>query len=460
MQPTSRSVIQEVSPSRTFEVLTAFAEQASDDPEALEQALRRMTLGLRETLGVQALAMKGVTQLGNLSIIEGETDGRSAVEFPILRGKMCLGTISAFMDEDEHLDEVRANALRTAAAVASLAIFTLDASETVARQAAQGSVVQLASEAMGTILDENQLYRTVLVLTLELLSSSAGAVFLENDGEVSIGFEDQEERLQALRQVALSDRKPWMGHIGNGHTLGVRIGRSGGAIFLFREMKPYTVAEGVSLKLVARQLAYAQERSRLHAALEQTNIETILALSAALESRDRTTGDHIERTQLLAERVAVGLQLSPDDVQATRYTAILHDIGKIGIPDSILNKTGKLDDDEWRVMKRHCAIGANILSKVAGFKQVSKAVLAHHERFDGQGYPAGISGTKIPIEARIVAVVDAYDAMTHDRPYQKAMSHDEAIKQLDLSSGAQFFPEVVEVMKAVLAEERLVLSDD
>ncbi len=183
-------------------------------------------------------------------------------------------------------------------------------------------------------------------------------------------------------------------------------------------------------------------------------MDTILALAAALESRDGTTGDHIERVRLLAERVAVGLQLGPDDVQAVQYAAILHDVGKIGIPDSILNKPAKLNEDEWETMKRHSAIGADILAKIAGFERVSEAVLAHHERFEGQGYPAGIAPTSIPIESRIVSVVDAYDAMTHDRPYHKAMSHDEAMKQLDLHSGTQFDPAVVEVMKAVLAEKR------
>ena len=339
MEPTFRSTTWDASYLGAFEVLTAFGGLISDDPGALAQGLRRIAHGLQENLGVRALAVKAVTEAGELYITEGDTDSRSAVEFPILRGKMLVGTVSAFLDENEHLGEVRAGALRTAAAMASLAISAADASKTVSRQAAQGSVVQLVSEALGTILDESQLYRTVLMLTLELLSSSAGAVFLDNDDVVSVGFEDREERLQALRRMTFLDSKPWMGRVGNGHVLATRIGRSGGAIFLFREMKPYTVTEGVSLKLVARQLTRAQERSRLYAALEQTNMEAILALSAALESRDKTTGNHIERVRLLAEKVAVELQLAPDDVRATRYTAILHDVGKIGIPDSILNKS-------------------------------------------------------------------------------------------------------------------------
>ncbi len=166
-------------------MLTAFGQLVSDDLGALEQGLRRMARGLKENLSLRALAVKATTLSGELSITEGEIDGGSAVEFPIIRGKMLLGTISAYLDEPERLGEVRASALRAAAAVTSLAISVADASESLARQAAQGSVVKLASEALGTILDENQLYRTVLMLTLELLNSSAGVVLLENDGTAS-----------------------------------------------------------------------------------------------------------------------------------------------------------------------------------------------------------------------------------------------------------------------------------
>jgi len=234
-EPTFRSAIRDASSSGAFEVLTAFGERVSDEPEALEQGLRRMARGLQENLGVRALAVKAATQSGEFSITEGEIDGGSAVEFPIIRGKILLGTISAYLDKPEHLGEVRAGALRAAAAMASLAISAADTSETVAQQAAQGSVVQLASEALGTILEENQLYQTVLMLTLELINSSAGAVFFGNDVMVSVGLEDQEERRRALRRVMFPDRKPWMGRVGNVHALGTRIGRSGEAIFLFRE---------------------------------------------------------------------------------------------------------------------------------------------------------------------------------------------------------------------------------
>lgn len=184
-EPTFHSPTWDANPSGAFEVLTTFGELVSDAPGALEQGLRRMARGLKENLSLRALAVKATTLSGELSITEGEIDGGSAVEFPIIRGKMLLGTISAYLDEPERLGEVRASALRAAAAVTSLAISVADASESLARQAAQGSVVKLASEALGTILDENQLYRTVLMLTLELLNSSAGVVLLENDGTAS-----------------------------------------------------------------------------------------------------------------------------------------------------------------------------------------------------------------------------------------------------------------------------------
>lgn len=219
---------------------------------------------------------------------------------------------------------------------------------------------------------------------------------------------------------------------------------------MLRDEQPYGEPDVTSLRLVARQLSYARERSQLHAALEQRGLEAILALSAALESRDGTTGDHIDRAQHLAEDVALDLGLEPAEARNARYTAILHDVGKIGVPDAILNKPGALSEEEWETMRLHPGIGAEILSSIAGFERISGAVLAHHERFDGGGYPEGLSGDQIPLEARIISVVDAYDAMTNDRPYRKAMTHNEAIRELEQGAGTQFDPRVVESLGHVI----------
>jgi putative nucleotidyltransferase with HDIG domain len=170
----------------------------------------------------------------------------------------------------------------------------------------------------------------------------------------------------------------------------------------------------------------------------------------AAEVRYRARASHAMRTQKLAGRVAVELGLSPDEIRVVRYAAILHDIGKWAIPDSILDKPGKLNESEWEIVRRHPELGAQVLVGIAGFERVRAAVAAHHERFDGRGYPAGLAGRVIPLEARLISVADAYDAMTSDRPYRKALSHVRAMEQLDTRAGSQFDPAVVAATKAVL----------
>jgi putative nucleotidyltransferase with HDIG domain len=159
---------------------------------------------------------------------------------------------------------------------------------------------------------------------------------------------------------------------------------------------------------------------------------------------------HVERTRALVGEVAVRLELGAEETWTARQAAVLHDIGKIHIPSSILCKPGKLSEHEWEIMRRHPEIGAEMLSGISGLERVRAAVLAHHERFDGRGYPAGLAGDEIPAEARLISVVDAYDAMTNDRPYRKALSHEEAITELEAGAGSQFDPFVVEAVKAVL----------
>ncbi len=183
-------------------------------------------------------------------------------------------------------------------------------------------------------------------------------------------------------------------------------------------------------------------------------LDAVSALVSALESHCGTVeGLHAERTAALAGKVAARLGLGPEETRTAWHAAVLHDIGKIDIPVSILDKPGKLNEREWEIIRRHPEVGAWMLSGIAGFERVRAAVVAHHERFDGQGYPYGLVGSEIPRAARLISVVDAYDAMMHDRPYQKALSHEEAVRQLDLGSGSQFDPAMVEALKAVLKRE-------
>ena len=176
-----------------------------------------------------------------------------------------------------------------------------------------------------------------------------------------------------------------------------------------------------------------------------------------LSPLDRSAVDHMRCVERLAGEAAAWLGLDPELVCVVRRAALLHDLGKMVIPPSVLNKPAKLSAAEWKIVRRHPEIGADLLSRIGVSKQVCEAVFAHHERWDGGGYPTGLAGSDIPIEARLIAVADAYDAMTNYRPYCGALNHDRAIEQLNLGSGNQFDPVAVEAVEAALT---LVLDKD
>ncbi|HUF54606.1 MAG TPA: HD domain-containing phosphohydrolase [Dehalococcoidia bacterium] len=167
-------------------------------------------------------------------------------------------------------------------------------------------------------------------------------------------------------------------------------------------------------------------------------------LSSALEIRDKMTHRHARRVARMSAFVAREMKLTEDQVLQIEYAAALHDIGKIGVADSILNKAQPLDEGEWTHMRRHSELGYKVLNGIDFLHESAEIVYAHHERFDGQGYPRGLSGEEIPLGARVFAVIDAYDAMTSRRPYREAMAQEDAIEEIQRHSGQQFDPQVVE----------------
>jgi diguanylate cyclase (GGDEF)-like protein/putative nucleotidyltransferase with HDIG domain len=178
--------------------------------------------------------------------------------------------------------------------------------------------------------------------------------------------------------------------------------------------------------------------------------DAVSALAVTLLERDRYTGDHSEAVVELAGSVARGLGLDEEEIGRVQAAAQLHDIGKVAIPDEILNKPGKLTDEEFELMKDHTVIGERILRAIPGMAGVAKIVRHEHERWDGRGYPDGIGGETIPIGSRIILACDAYHAMISDRPYRKGMPHSQAMEELVRCAGSQFDPEVIEVLVGAL----------
>jgi putative nucleotidyltransferase with HDIG domain len=181
-------------------------------------------------------------------------------------------------------------------------------------------------------------------------------------------------------------------------------------------------------------------------------------LSKAIEARDPYTQGHSARVTTLAEEVARRLGWSPEQLATLRIGGPLHDIGKLAVSDHVLRKEGKLDPEEIDQIRQHPTIGARILLRMAALREAIPYVLYHHERWDGRGYPSGKAGEEIPVEARVLAVADAFDAMTSDRPYRRALSREDALAEVERCSGTQFDPEIARVFLEVFAEAELPVA--
>jgi putative nucleotidyltransferase with HDIG domain len=177
-------------------------------------------------------------------------------------------------------------------------------------------------------------------------------------------------------------------------------------------------------------------------------------LSRAIEARDPYTRGHSARVTELALAVARRLGWSEERLASLRVGGPLHDIGKLGVSNAVLRKAGRLDEVEFAQIREHPKIGARILVRVAAFREAIPYVLYHHERWDGSGYPTGKAGEEIPVEARVLAVADAFDAMTSDRPYRRALTRGEALAEVERCAGTQFDPKIARVFLEVFGSER------
>ena len=247
--------------------------------------------------------------------------------------------------------------------------------------------------------------------------------------------------------------------------VGIQAMKEGADDYLVKPFKLEAVAASVDRALDKKRLEIELEKYRqnleqmvdqrteqLRAALwriESTYDETLEALAAALDLRDNETAGHSRRVTLYSVQIARRLRLDEEQMKHLARAALLHDIGKIGIPDAILLRPARLNDEEKAIMETHVRTGYDLLGRIGFLTQAAHVVLAHHERYDGTGYPQGLSGDQIPLGARIFAVADTLDAMMTDRPYRRACSYQAAREEVLRESGRQFDPRVVDAFLSV-----------
>jgi len=226
----------------------------------------------------------------------------------------------------------------------------------------------------------------------------------------------------------------------------ITIGRS--------QTKAYNAEDIIQARQMADQMAVALSNATLIEEMDQLSWGTLKALARTVDAKSSWTAGHSTRVTEMALKIGSALALSSKKLDDLHRAALLHDIGKVGIPLSILDKPGALDDEEYTMIKKHPSIGARILEPIASYKDILPMVLQHHERFDGKGYPGGLSGNEIDIGARILAVADVYDALKSDRPYREGWALERVVDLITEEAGCQFDPVVVNAFLVIMRQEK------
>ena len=223
------------------------------------------------------------------------------------------------------------------------------------------------------------------------------------------------------------------------------------------------LVRGASVTLT-RQTDKLRARSRQlmesYAKLEESSLEAIETLNATVEAKDPYTAGHSQRVQQIALAIGKELGLSEQRLEALRLAGLFHDIGKLAVPDAILTKPARLTEDEFDLIRQHAEAGARIVGKLGRLREAVPIIRHHHERWDGTGYPDHLAGARIPLEASVVGLADAWDAMTTDRPYHRALTVQEALEEIRAGRGTQFAPEVVDAFLATFGRARLRVAAD
>ncbi len=443
---------------------------AQDAPDDTTVCTSRIPLG--EDAG-DWVAREGQPRIGG-----GAENGHLRV--PLKVKDRCIGLLHVGPREDRTAYTVRdLQVLGILSSHAASAVDNAQLYSRVTRQLRELEVLQEVGHSLNSSLDVPETLRQVLDRACELLeATNASVMLLEPDGRhlrIRVARGLSEEVIRQTR-VRLGERIS-----GRVAQEGIAISLPGGVDAQGEEIAPSLsvplkadnkvvgvlnvrgrphaeefTREDVDLATrLASISAAALENAELHDELQQLLIDSITALANAIDARDPYTRGHSERVTEYSVMLGEQMGFAPDEIERLRYAALLHDIGKIRIPDHILNKPGRLDDAEYEEMKRHPVYGVGIMLPVRAFRPLLPYMLHHHERFDGMGYPDRKMAEEIPLAARIICVADCFDAMTSDRPYRKGLAIEVAIEELNKNKGTQFDPQVVELLLQLIAEGKI-----
>lgn len=399
------------------------------------------------------------------SYIAGVTGGRCEMAAPLrCRGEL-LGVLDAEATEAGAFDEIDFETFVAFADHAAIALHNAkvyreardlnatleratsalsDANERLERQVNELALLNEAGRVITSTLSLRETLSAIGNMVIKVTHVLGGSIDLPGDTEGARGTSVEfGRRADSLRDELVEICVPLMvGHRTVGH---FRVWRE--------SVRSFVRAEQQTFATFANQAAIAIENARLFEHTQETYVEVIRSLAQALEARDSYTKGHSERVMTYSLMIGESFNLDADEIEVIRQAALLHDIGKIGIRDNVLLKPMKLTPEEWKLIEGHPAHADRILAPIRFLDRARLVVRAHHERYDGKGFPEGMAGEAIPLGARIVAVADAYDAMTTDRPYRKGMPPDVAIVELRRHAGTQFDPVVIENFARVLATQ-------
>lgn len=410
----------------------------------------------------------------------------SAISAPLIAGNRVVGVINvnntrlkpAFTEDD--LKVLRLFAQRASLALENARLYQLSKERVM-----ELTHLNELSKVLGSTLDIAEIVNLVSEVFQKSVAFDVGGLVVLDDGEAQISYvvtgEVSSVELKSLRQSVtrmlkeFSKSKPIPKIVEEEVILGASFVKeksrrkkkfesllsfpltvgSGciGAMFA-TSFKPeaFTVDNLRTISTLAGQVAVSLDNARLYQSLRDSYAKTIAALSATIDAKDHYTRGHSDRVMEYAVAIGEELGLSDDDLESLRFAGLLHDIGKVGVSEHILLKPAKLTDAEFEAVRAHSSIGANIIEQIDFLNKLTPVVLHHHERYNGKGYPDGLAGKEIPFLARILAVADAFEAMTSKRAYRGALTPEQAIGELRRCSGTQFDPAVVEAFLAILEE--------